>query len=552
MSALDKFPNINKVEGSVPLNKTEERLNENRKLGLEDYADCEILPTTEENQVIDMVVLGLKVMFEYVYKIECKDIQKEKIHIVKGNTLGEYGRGIHRAPVGDIYVESAESCGSKIVFAKVLSHELIHYLSYNSVKSSTKDGEVDVSPHIGGLSILKYDKTGIRDYFHEVDEALTMYISSKFMRLELNRIRNKEEVEKGIYGDECLANDVIRDWLHGLPDSFGINKTEWDAYYIVSIPFAEQIAKVIKSYVSVEEKVNFYREKIGYISIEDRREFYLERTDEMSDVYTEISAMLAPEESDPETLKKKSLEFIDKLVMLKLTGKGFWDVVRFVEKRLGPGSFKEFAVNFGRFERYYEVSPEIKKWIDENYPKLNADTSELSYEEWGLLDDEVKKRIAESDEFALEWMRRKYPNGSEEITALEDKLISLKKEKARNELERQQEEVESKIPKNLLTNFEDTQRAIGLIEGEGWLMEEQRYKENPGTSYSTYTAIKGLKDNLLANREIPDGIPLFTVYGSGGYNRYFVYQDGSVKFSGGHSTPTGIEKAKRLGFVVLD
>jgi hypothetical protein len=40
-------------------------------------------------------------------------------------------------------------------------------------------------PHIHGLGILKYDETGVMDYFNVVDEAATSYISNKFLNLEL-------------------------------------------------------------------------------------------------------------------------------------------------------------------------------------------------------------------------------------------------------------------------------------------------------------------------------------------------------------------------------
>ncbi len=69
--------------------------------------------------------------------------------------------------------------GSKIVFAKVLAHELIHYLSFISVRASENDDQtIKARTHINGLDILKYEDEGVRVYFNVVDEALTMYISN--------------------------------------------------------------------------------------------------------------------------------------------------------------------------------------------------------------------------------------------------------------------------------------------------------------------------------------------------------------------------------------
>ncbi|MFA7252457.1 MAG: hypothetical protein WC027_01225 [Candidatus Paceibacterota bacterium] len=347
---MDKFPNINNVSGSVPLPKVEERLEISRNAAREDFKDSEIPPTAEETQVIDEVSHGLKIMLEYIYKIPCKEILKEKIHIVREGTLSDkYGRGLYQSPSGDIYLEPMISCQSKIVFAKVLAHELVHYLSFSSVKAKEQGGRVRTAPHIDGLGILKFEETGVKEYFGILDEAATSYISNKFLNLELNRVRNHPE-EKAVYTDECLAVDAVRGWLHSLPDSVGLDKTEWDKYYIISIPFAEEIAGVIRSDISTEEKIEFYRKKIGSLSPKDKWNYYLERTREIEVVNREIREMFAKEDPNPSIIGQKTMEFIEKVAMLKLTGSGFLDIVRFIERRLGRGAFKNLAEKFGRFE----------------------------------------------------------------------------------------------------------------------------------------------------------------------------------------------------------
>ncbi len=64
-----------------------------------------------------------------------------------------------------------------------------------------------------------------------------------------------------------------------------------------------------------------------------------------------------------------------------------------------------------------------------------------------------------------------------------------------------------------------------------------------------------LKGNLSVQGAIqwldnePDG--QYVVYGDGGFNRYFVYPDGSIKFSAAHAmhpSKQTIKKAKDFGF----
>ncbi len=75
---MEKYPNINKVEGSVPLSKVEEKLDQGRKEARGEFELTEIAPTDDELRIIDTVSSGLRVMFERVYKIDCKEILKNK------------------------------------------------------------------------------------------------------------------------------------------------------------------------------------------------------------------------------------------------------------------------------------------------------------------------------------------------------------------------------------------------------------------------------------------------------------------------------------------
>lgn len=195
----------------------------------------------------------------------------------------------------------------------------------------------------------------------------------------------------------------------------------------------------------------------------------------------------------------------------------------------------------------YEVSPEVKVWIDENYSRWFDEDATMPHEEWQKLEAERVQRTAKSREFELEWLRRgKSILSSSRIERLEEELLEQQKKREAQDLETQQEAVESKFPKNILTHYDDTLRAISLIEGEGWTWCQETEGQ---TMHSARNAI------VLWNRDHKDpsaaDTSLFTIYGSGGFNRYFVYTDGSVKFSAGHGSKKDGERASRLGFKIV-
>ncbi|MEK7644715.1 MAG: hypothetical protein AAB391_00110 [Patescibacteria group bacterium] len=190
----------------------------------------------------------------------------------------------------------------------------------------------------------------------------------------------------------------------------------------------------------------------------------------------------------------------------------------------------------------YEVSPEAKQWAEETFATLHSGDVSLGYDEWLRLDRERQHKMEGDSECKLAWLRRESPGGSSEIEDLEEELLRERKKKAADEIERQQEKMESKIPKNLLTHYEDTLRAMSYLEGEGWLLGE---KAEGQTAASALKAIESWSKGKTG-----EGAPvsLFTIYGAHGFNRYFVYSDGSVLFSAGHASKKDTERASRLGF----
>lgn len=91
----------------------------------------------------------------------------------------------------------------------------------------------------------------------------------------------------------------------------------------------------------------------------------------------------------------------------------------------------------------------------------------------------------------------------------------------------------------------DVLQKIASVEGEFW-KEEQQYKDN---EYS----LKGAQAHFLDCQQrnfVDSGHVVATIYGYGGYNRYFVYGDGQVKFSERHAMTDDVIRATEEGFSV--
>ena len=120
---------------------------------------------------------------------------------------------------------------------------------------------------------------------------------------------------------------------------------------------------------------------------------------------------------------------------------------------------------------------------------------------------------------------------------------------------------ERALSRNLLTAFDETMRAMAEIEGDWWLREKE---EKPNMT-NIAGVIKFLQDtsSVRARKdggEIADAeerkeffrkMYAFQVYGGGGSNRWYVYPNGDVAFSGHHNPDERVrQKARALGFYV--
>ena len=129
------------------------------------------------------------------------------------------------------------------------------------------------------------------------------------------------------------------------------------------------------------------------------------------------------------------------------------------------------------------------------------------------------------------------------------------------------------VQRNLLTDYDDTLLAMAEIEGEGWLDRQLRATES-----DQITVPNMLKHIRLRQQEIdehekdleaetdPEEIEsikhyldifgdhrdfmINSIYGGGGWNRWFVRANGEVVLSRHHASSESIARAKELGFEV--
>ncbi len=96
---------------------------------------------------------------------------------------------------------------------------------------------------------------------------------------------------------------------------------------------------------------------------------------------------------------------------------------------------------------------------------------------------------------------------------------------------------------NILTHYDEVLEAMATIEGERW----KELQLHP-TDDRKFTLSQAL---IFIKKLDPDSRSTFTVYGSGGINRWYIRADGSVEFSAPHAyKEKDITNAKLLGFKI--
>jgi len=109
----------------------------------------------------------------------------------------------------------------------------------------------------------------------------------------------------------------------------------------------------------------------------------------------------------------------------------------------------------------------------------------------------------------------------------------------------EQKEQPSKF--NLLTNYEETIRAMAEVEGESWWNGDQKSKK---MDYTTRGAVEHLKKLAERKTEVEKDVVVFSVYGTGGVSRWMIMSDGEVRFSRFHD-PEKAKEAEKKGFKIF-
>lgn len=116
-----------------------------------------------------------------------------------------------------------------------------------------------------------------------------------------------------------------------------------------------------------------------------------------------------------------------------------------------------------------------------------------------------------------------------------------------NTMEREPGQQESS-PYNFRSNFEAAKEAMAYVEQGGWLHTENQIAEHweEASEGERQTSLEGARRWLQTVDPAED--TWHTVYGDGGWDRWFVHADGAVRFSESHASPQGLQRAKEKGF----
>jgi|SRR3989344_4607370 len=202
----------------------------------------------------------------------------------------------------------------------------------------------------------------------------------------------------------------------------------------------------------------------------------------------------------------------------------------------------------GRAEEPYQIPAEVKTWFEEREQKLKAldiDT-DLPPKAWRQAQDEFEEAYQAKmklPEYQLYELQRQADPNERKIRYLEKKLKQAAEEKW------WEENKESVPPRNLRTHFKETATALADIEGLGWAQHQ---------AHGHQSLLEVLRQ-VEKNKPTGDGSEynIAEIYGSGGYNRWFVDEAGNVKFSASHGIEVGLtkeelaQKMARRGFEIF-
>ncbi len=179
----ERASSISKISGGTVEQKREAEKNFTDKFSSEqslpDYYERE--KTDEEKELIQSIVGKLNA-FLLQYGATPLNISHDNIQLLDRDRMNEIDKARFDKKHG-FYKQSTQKVGlvvsqdtTRIQFAVALIHELIHFVSFNGIKSDVSQG---FSRHRVGLSVDGGDHF-TSDYFEELNEALTEELMIRF------------------------------------------------------------------------------------------------------------------------------------------------------------------------------------------------------------------------------------------------------------------------------------------------------------------------------------------------------------------------------------
>jgi hypothetical protein len=188
---MENFSSFKRVVGGVPETHKQEIMERRSKFFLEqDFPELEGKErekTPEELIIIELVDKATNEVLEK-YGVEGFSVPENNIHIVNEKDWPDpQGSAFYNPMLQAVAIREASA---RIVFLKIMFHEMIHFKSYNALQVTTGN-EPKVNQYRVGLTVVARD--GDRQYFKFLNEAVTEELTKRFaVQLSSNALFSEE------------------------------------------------------------------------------------------------------------------------------------------------------------------------------------------------------------------------------------------------------------------------------------------------------------------------------------------------------------------------
>ena len=214
---------VSYAENGVVKNKGGEILTEPKQIlemlfhesAAEFYDDFEIKKSERDIEIIELAMKSAKDFARQYGRNEFIEIPLDHVHVFRDGAIEEFskGRNSHGTGstlLGELLVERRDDLQTAIT----AFHELWHILGSYSAVQVTTNGKLKW--YRSGFSVLSRD--GERTMFKQVDEALTGYMTKKFVE---EIIRNRPDFQEVIKEHEVRNPEIDTTRLDELDDLLG-------------------------------------------------------------------------------------------------------------------------------------------------------------------------------------------------------------------------------------------------------------------------------------------------------------------------------------------